>query len=190
MSERDHEAASPVRTPIIHTRRFTLRPLVSGDASALFATLSNEAQCRFLSRSAFTSEQELADWLLDPNWNGRSWVAIDKTARGIAGRFVVVPTSEAGISELGYITIREWQGRGVAQECVAALVSHMFQAENQKRLIAEIDAEHVASIAVVERLGFKREALLREHEMTHKGLCDMCIYGLQRDEWRRQERAP
>jgi RimJ/RimL family protein N-acetyltransferase len=189
MSKRDLEASSPAPTPIVHTRWFTLRPLVRGDASALFATLSDEAQCRFLSRGAFADEHELAGWLLDPNWNGRSWVAIDKTAKRVSGRFVVVPTSEVGMSELGCITVREWQGQGVARECVAALVSHLFQAENQRRLIAEIDAENVASIAVVERLGFKREAWLREHETTHKGLCDMLVYGLLRHEWRAQERA-
>lgn len=32
--------------------------------------------------------------------------------------------------------------------------------------------------------GFKREGLLREHETTHKGLCDMALYGLLRREWR------
>ena len=32
--------------PAIETERFTLRPLVRGDAAALYPTLSDEAQCR------------------------------------------------------------------------------------------------------------------------------------------------
>lgn len=86
------------------------------------------------------------------------------------------------MSEIGYITVAEWQGRGVAVECVAALISHAFDVENQRRLIAEIDAENVASIAVAERVGLKREGWLREHETTHKGLCDVLIYGLLQSE--------
>lgn len=190
MSKRGDKGECRAPTPVLETKRFTLRPLVRSDASALFATLSDEAQCRFLSRPAFANEDELADWLVDPVWNGRSWVAIDRGAGEVAGRFVVVPTTEPRMSELGYITVSEWQGRGVASECVAALVSYLFKAEDQRRLIAEIDAENKSSIALVERLGFKLEACLRQHETTHKGLCDMLIYGLLRHEWKSLATAP
>jgi RimJ/RimL family protein N-acetyltransferase len=174
---------------IMDSQRFTLRPLERSDTGALFATLSDEVHCRYLSRQPFTDEEELAKWLVDPNWNGRSWVAIDKSSGKLVGRFVLMPTYEAGMSELGYITVKEWQGMGVARECAASLVAMAFEVEGQRRLIAEIDAENAASIAVVERLGFKREAYLREHETTHKGLCDMVIYGLLRREWSKQRVA-
>jgi RimJ/RimL family protein N-acetyltransferase len=36
---------------------------------------------------------------------------------------------------------------------------------------------------LAERLGFSLEGRLREHETTHKGLCDMLVYGLLRREW-------
>lgn len=168
---------------LMETERFTLRLLVRDDANSFFATLSDEGQCRYLSRGAFSNEEEMEDWMFDPDWKGRSWVAVDRASGSLAGRFVLVPTRETGMSELGYITVAEWQNRGVAGECVAALISYAFGVENQRRLIAEIDAENIASIAVAEKLGFKREGCLREHETTHKGLCDMLIYGLLRQEW-------
>jgi RimJ/RimL family protein N-acetyltransferase len=49
--------------------------------------------------------------------------------------------------------------------------------------VANIDAQNVASIALIERLGFQREGWLREHETTHEGLRDLLVYGLLRDEW-------
>lgn len=168
---------------VIKTQRTTLRPLVPEDASALFATLSDEVHCRYLSRGAFADEEELRGWLVDPDWNGRSWVAIHGASGELVGRFVLVPTSETGMSELGYITVAQWQGQGIARECVSALISHAFEVESQRRLIAHIDAENAASIALIERLGFKREGWLREHETTHKGLCDILVYGLLRHEW-------
>jgi cytosine/adenosine deaminase-related metal-dependent hydrolase len=39
------------------------------------------------------------------------------------------------------------------------------------------------SAGLAERLGFSLEGRLREHETTHKGLCDMLVYGLLRREW-------
>jgi len=170
-------------TPVITTERTTLRPIVREDAAALFPTLSDEANCRYLSRGAFADEQELAGWLLHPDWPGRTWVAVDRSSGELVGRYILVPTSEPGMSELGYITVAHRQGQGVARECVSALICHAFDVEGQRRLVANIDAQNAASIGLIERLGFQREGWLREHETTHEGLRDLLVYGLLRDEW-------
>ncbi len=69
-----------------------------------------------------------------------------------------------------------------------SLIAHLFDREKCRRLFAEIDAENMASIALVQRLGFTFEGCLREHERTHKGMCDMSIYGLLSRDWRSGER--
>lgn len=173
-----------METPLIETEKFTLRALTRDDAGTLFQTLSDNEQCRHHSRGAFLDEQELADWLTDPSWAGRSWVAIDRADGQLAGRFVAVPTKESGMSELGYITVVDRQGQGVARECMEGLISHLFKREAHRRVFVEIDDDNLASIALIERLGFKREGCLREHETTHRGLCNLLIYGLLRNEWR------
>jgi RimJ/RimL family protein N-acetyltransferase len=79
-------------------------------------------------------------------------------------------------------------GRGIATEAVAALIDELF-AEGQRRLFADTDPDNVASIALVERLGFKREALLRAEWETHIGVRDSLIFGILADEWRAQRAA-
>ncbi|QYJ06469.1 GNAT family N-acetyltransferase [Qipengyuania flava] len=158
------------------TERFALRPLQRADAAALMGTLGDAGQCRFLSRAEFTSEEELWGWLADPEWDGRTWIAVDGEDR-VVGRFVAVPGHEDGVVEIGYITCAETQGRGVARECTAVLVEHLL-AEGNRKILAEIDFENTPSIRLVERLGFTREALFREHETTHAGLRDVAIYAL------------
>ena len=150
------------------------------DAAALFATLSDEAQCLYLSRPAFACEEELWGWLADPTWNGRTWIAEDGEGR-VAGRFVAVPADEDGIEEIGYITCKARQGKGVALECTEALVRHLFETGTRK-IIAEVDMRNTPSIRVLEGLGLTREALFREHETTHAGLCDVAVYSLLRSE--------
>ena len=157
------------------TPRFTLRPLRAGDEVALFPTLSDPAQCHYLSRPAFESEAELWGWLAEPDWPGLTWIAEDES--GVAARLVAVPAHEEGVFEIGYITCVHRQREGIARECVGALVEHLFDS-GARKLTAEVDIENTASIALLERRGFTREAHLREHETTHKGLCDVLLYGL------------
>lgn len=170
-------------TVSIETEKYRLRKLEPDDTAAFFPTFSSDEHCRFLARPHFETEAELRFWLTDPEWNGRSWVAIDKSDDAIVGRFVAVPTGDNEVTELGYVTISDKQGQGIASACTAALISYLFEQENNRRLFAEIDARNLASIALAERLGFTREACLREHERTHIGLCDMLIFGLLRREW-------
>ncbi len=170
-------------TPDIETARFTMRKLVRADTAALLPTLGNEEQCRYMSRAHFESEEELADWLTDPRWDGRSWAAISKADGSLQGRFVAVATHDAEIAEIGYVTVISHQGKGIARECTTALVDHLFEREGKRKIIAEIDIGNTPSVALVERLGFTREALFRQHERTHNGMCDVLIYAMLRDEW-------
>lgn len=165
----------------ITTPRFTLRALKRSDAAALFPTLSDDEQCRYLTRPAFESEDELWGWLADPNWNGRSWIAVDDSG-AVVGRFVAFPAHAAGVEEVGYITCMDRQGEGIASECTKALIEHLF-ADDARKLTAEVDTRNAASIALLERLGFTREAHFREHEETHIGMCDVYWYGLLRADW-------
>lgn len=167
--------------PTLTTARFTLRPLQRGDEQALFPTLSDAEQCRYLTRPAFASPGELWGWLADPDWNGRTWIAVDESGE-VAARFVAVPTHDDGIEEIGYITCAGRQGTGIARECTSALIAHLF-AEGKRKVTAEVDPRNTASVRLLERLGFTREAHLREHETTHIGVCDLYIYGLLASEF-------
>ena len=166
---------------ILTTSRFTLRPLQRSDAAALFPTLSDEAQCLYLSRPAFESEEELWDWLAEPGWNGRTWIAEDASG-AVVGRFVAVPGHAPGVEEIGYITCKERQGEGVARECSAALIAHLFASAvaqgGARKLTAEVDTRNTPSIRLLEKLGFTREGTFHEHEETHVGMCDVYWYGL------------
>lgn len=163
--------------PTLTTPRFTLRPLERGDAAALFPTLSDPAQCRYLTRPAFGSPEELWDWLAEPGWPGRSWIA--QGSRGVAGRFVAVPFAEdARISEIGYITCTGCQREGVARECMTALIAQHWR-EGARLLTAEIDTRNAPSIRLAEALGFAHVKTVRAAEITHAGPCDLAFYELR-----------
>ncbi|MEL7197497.1 MAG: GNAT family protein [Pseudomonadota bacterium] len=166
--------------PSITTPRFTMRPLQKGDEAALFPTLSDTEQCRYLSHPPFKDEEQLWDWLAAPDWPGRSWIAVDEMGE-VAGRFVAVPSHAEAVFEIGYIVCMDRQGEGIASECAKALIQHLWQ-EGARKLTAELDTRNTASIRLIEKLGFTREAHFREHEETHIGMCDVYWYGMLRRE--------
>lgn len=171
--------------PVLTTPRFTMRPLRREDAAAFFPTLSNEDQCRYLSREKFASEEELWDWLAEPDWPGLTWIAQDTHGNAVA-RLVAVPRLPEDIAgpvfEIGYITVMDRQGEGIAAECSRAMIGHLF-ASGARKLTAEVDTRNTPSIRLLEKLGFTREATFREHDSTHIGLCDIHWYGLLAREW-------
>lgn len=162
--------------PTLKTERFTLRPLRREDAAALLPTLSDDGQCLYLTRPAFASEEELWGWLADPDWPGSTWIAEDGHGEVVA-RFVAVPAHEPEVVEVGYITCMHRQRQGVAGEGMRALIAHLF-ATGVRKITAEVDTRNSGSVRLLEKLGFAREGHLREHEMSHVGLCDVYLYGL------------
>ena len=181
----------PTSTPTLRTERFVLRPLVRTDAAALFPSFADAEVMRWWSRGPFESEEELAGWLVpESGWTGgRSWaVAEDDSAPAIA-RLAAIDRGD-GVTELGYLVGRQWQGQGVARETVTALIGHLFAVEDRRRVFADTDPDNAASNRLLERLGFTLEGRLREHWTTHIGRRDSLIWGLLDHEWReRQNRA-
>ena len=174
---------SKLASPTLETERFTLRKLVRGDAAALLPTLGDPEQCRYLLRAHFESEEELGDWLCDPEWDGRSWSAIDRANGELVARVVAVPAGER-TSELGYITVAHRHEERIAEECTARLVEYLFAQEDHHRLTAGTDPRNHASNRVLEKLGFRREAHYVESIETHIGWCDEYFWGLLAREWR------
>ena len=167
----------PGGVPVLKTDRFVLRGLEPSDTAALFPTFSDPGQCRFLTRPAFADHAELAGWLFEPGWPGLTWIAQDRSG-AVAGRFVAVPgQADDRVFDIGYVVCADRQRQGIARECTQALIAHLFET-GVRKLTAEVDAENVASIRLLERLGFLKEAHFREHEITHIGLRDVLIFGM------------
>ena len=172
-------------TPTLRTERFVLRELTRTDAPALFPSFSDPEMMRWWSRGPFASEAELAEWLVpESGWEeGRSWAVAESGAGPAIARLAAIDRGD-GITELGYLVVRERRGEGVAREALAALIGHLFTTELRRRIYADTDPDNLASNSLLERLGFTLEGRLREQWTTHIGRRDSLIWGLLAEEWR------
>ncbi len=169
-------------TPVLSTDRFLLRPLQAGDENALYSAMSNDDLMRYWSRAPFTDAAEFRSYLFDREWDGRTWIAVPRAGGDPVCR-VVASAHGKEVCEIGYIIVPGNERRGVAKECVSALITHLFRAEGVHRIFADVDPRNVPSNRLLQSLGFTREAHLRHAMRTHIGWCDTWLWGLLEDEW-------
>ena len=96
------------------------------------------------------------------------------------------PSWNMGYIEIGYMLAASHHGRGWGTRAVTLLVDKLFRETDLYRIFATISVENIASIKLLERLGFTREGLLREHFVIQGRRVDEVIYGLLRHEWKPQ----
>ena len=71
--------------------------------------------------------------------------------------------------EIGYELVAEARGRGAATRGVGLLVGWAFRELGMRRIQALVHPGNAASAAVLERLGFEREGLLRRYRPGDDG---------------------
>ena len=138
----------------IETTRLLLRPVMRYDALVLHEALSDPVVMRYWSTPPHTELQETETWI------GESITAM---ARGDAHDFAVLHQGEVigrvafwmG-DEIGLFFLRKAWGKGFAREAVAAVLRYGFEKLSFKQVRADVDPENVASLRLLEALGFKR----------------------------------
>ena len=91
-------------------------------------------------------------------------------------------------AELGYwIGVPHW-GRGYATEAAAAMVDYAFRTLGLRRVVAHCLSRNVASARVMEKIGMRREGMLRAHVIKWDVPEDVVLYALLSDEWSRLTR--
>ncbi len=87
-------------------------------------------------------------------------------------------------AEIGYTLSRAYQGRGIASEAVSCVLEYAFVTLGLHRVIAITDCENAASVALLERLGLRREGHFRQNVWFKGKWGDEYLYAMLQEEWR------
>lgn len=87
------------------------------------------------------------------------------------------------VTSIGYWLDEKLTGRGLMTQAVRRLVSLAFENFPVDRIEIHCAPDNKASCAIPERLGFTREAVLRQALRAHEFVDDRVIWGLLREEW-------
>lgn len=89
-----------------------------------------------------------------------------------------------GHAEIGYWIGSAWERQGLVTQACRALIRHAFADLGLHRVSISAAPGNVRSRAIPERLGFTREAVVREAGRTDgQGYVDLVVYGLLDREW-------
>ncbi|WP_029333511.1 GNAT family N-acetyltransferase [Exiguobacterium oxidotolerans] len=175
--------------PILQTTRLTLREVTPLDAPSLLTYLADERVVKPMGLAPFQSE---ADALDEINWyhsirteqTGLRWGITEHATPDIIGSCGFLNrSSRQQRAELGFELSPAHWGKGLAQEAVQAVLAHGFNEWDLNRIEALVLPDNTASQRLLERLGFKREGLLRQYEKTRGQFDDLYMYSLLQKEW-------
>jgi RimJ/RimL family protein N-acetyltransferase len=110
-------------------------------------------------------------------------IALKFDASIIGGCGIYLPSDDSQ-AEIGYTLARECWGQGYATEAAYRLLAFGFRALGVHRVFATCDVENVASWAVLEKLGMRREGYLREDRWQRGKWRDSYLYAILEEEWR------
>ena len=181
------------RDPLVVTGpTLSLRYATGADAPRLLELASDAAVTRYFSWGPYTDVSqperyiaslpakrergELLDFLIDHHEHG--------------------PIGVTGLSELSarnrHATVgswfgRRWWGSGANPESKALIAALAFEALGMDRLTAWANTRNGRSQAALERVGFKREGVLRAFHRHGDVLHDVVVFSMLRSSW---ERSP
>ena len=175
----------------LRTDRLSLRPHAERDLDALHDLERRPGTARYLYNEPLDLEQTRA--LLERRMR---MTAIDETSDRLAvvaeltgssvfiGHFVLERKSvEHRQGEIGYVLHPDHHGRGYATEGAAAMLKLGFEGLGLHRIVGRLDARNEPSARVLERIGMRREAHLRENEFVKGEWVDELVYAILDDEW-------
>jgi len=172
--------------------RVTLRRFTPDDAPDLHAYLSQPAAVEFEPYgvlSAADAVRVAAERAVDERF-----VAVSLAATGrVVGNLYVAPDGppQWRTWEIGYVFNPQDWGNGYATEAGRMLLLELFVGRSAHRVVARCDPRNTRSWALLERLGFRREAHLRAaasfavDDAGRPVWHDAFGYALLADEWER-----
>ena len=173
----------PLATPRLRLRRFRRADL------ATFASYRNDPEVSKYQGWDHAEDAKLLAFIEEmaeaPELRAGSWlqVAIVALAQDTHIGDVGVLPDESGTVTLGYTLARHAQRQGYATEALTALIDALFRQHSVHRITASVDSRNDASVRLLERLCFRREAHLRESYLWRGSWTDEFGYGLLAREW-------
>lgn len=176
--------------PTLAAPRVALRSLTESDADALFGIFSNPTVMRYWSTLPMSDIAQARELVADIQEGFRTrrlfqWGVVRLEDDRVIGTCTLFAINESqGRAEVGYALGHEFWGHGYMKEALTALVDFAFGTLGMRRLEADVDPRNAGSLHAVERLGFRREGILRERWMVNGELQDSVVLGLLSHEWR------
>jgi RimJ/RimL family protein N-acetyltransferase len=174
----------------IITERLVLRGLILSDAAALLKYRSKPEVYRFQNwkpqtlREAeiFIGENIAKEPNIPDTWY-QLGVFLKGTEELIGDIGIHFIDAEGKQAEIGYTLNPKDQGMGYASEAVKGVLSYLFNKLRKHRISASVDPINKKSIALLERIGMRKEAHFIKSIWFNEKWEDDIVYAILEEEW-------
>jgi ribosomal-protein-alanine N-acetyltransferase len=173
--------------PQLNTDRLLLRELTSVDTQTLFTIHSDADNMKWFGSNPIKTLEEaegliqlFSKWRESPN-PGTRWGIVrhaDGMLVGTCGLFKW--NREWKRSTVGYELAPSAQGHGYMREALTSVLAYGFNEMQLNRIDASVHPENIASVKLLNKLGFMQEGLTREAGYWGERYHDMLEFGLLR----------
>ncbi len=179
--------------PTLETKRLVLRQLTMDDAGFYLGNFSDpttvELTCFEAPADLEAAKAEIKEYCIDNflNSTGIRWgVTLKESGRlvGTCGMYKWVKNHYR--AEIGYDMLPEYRRKGIMNEALSKMIEYLFHDVGLNRIYAYIDPRNLASMNLVESLGFVKEGTLRESTFFRGRFWDDVVYSLLAREWKMQ----
>lgn len=175
---------------IINTARLQIRHLELADLSNFYLYRSNPEITKYQGFDVMTiqqAEQFIKDNLIKYFGKAGEWVqyAIEnKATKQLIGDCAIkLDQYDTRIAEIGITISHLEQKKGYAKEALIGVLTFLFQSKEIHRVVETVDAENIASIKLLNSLGFRQEGHFIENIFFKGKWGSEYQYAMLKREW-------
>lgn len=183
---------TPWVSPVILNGKYVrLEPMTEDHISGLAEIGVGQTFWDFMLYGRMDSVEDMRNWVRDilsraQNGTDLPFVAIHVASGKVAGatRYLNIMPKDRGLEIGGTWYGTEYQRTTVNTECKYLLLTHAFEKLGCIRVQLKTDLRNVRSQKAIERIGAKREGILRNHMILPSGqFRDSVFYSILDSEW-------
>ena len=182
----------PWISPVVLNGKYVrLEPMTEDHIPGLAEIGVGQTFWDFMLYGRMDSVEDMRNWVMDilsraQNGTDLPFVAIHVASGKVAGatRYLNIMPKDRGLEIGGTWYGTEYQRTPVNTECKYLLLTHAFERLGCIRVQLKTDLRNVRSQKAIERIGAKREGILRNHMILPSGqFRDSVFYSILDSEW-------
>ena len=180
----EYETTDRNQLPELTTTRLVLRRFRPSDIEDVYAFAADPEWNRYLGLPEPYSRRDAEEFvaramLYDPQAVSMWAIVHEERCSGS----IYLRGESPGSATLGYSIARPLWGRGLMTEAASTVVAHGFEDRGLARIYAFVIVGNDPSARVLEKVGMKREGILRSNRLVHGDRVDDLLYSILREDW-------
>ncbi len=170
--------------PVLTSKRLVFRRIKRADVNEVLFLRSDSRVLNYLDKVPAKTKKDAYKFIkivqdAEKNTDGITWGITLKNENEVIGTIAFWRMQKEHYrAEIGYVLHPNYWGKGIMHEAIAEVIKYGFEVMKLHSIEANVNPANRASIGVLEKNGFKREAYFRENYYFDGKFLDSAIYSL------------